>query len=383
LKEVLLGTESDNFIQTVGLSGPVDSGKAKKKDKGKVDKVYEPNIFKANIIVSCDVINAIASGMSLKFMDIFLIETYGVSPAMLLSVQVLQNLSTAYLTPWAKQTLNLVWRHGFKKAFGVVLIWAAGCFFMALICIPGMPLPVVVASIVLMNSLFSCTKAYNRARLINALPHDRVANYMVWDSLNKANQGGVTILGAQLVEWGGYYACFVTTLILLCLRLTLYFVPLALKGIRRKEESEVQRSKSMQRSMSGEKEEQLDAEAAVEVQDSSVGIGTEVAPMVPTRPSDRRKTAPAILEAETGRTSGKDEEHFDEHFSDDEDHHNHPGHHGEADSELFPPHHHHDPDPNELLIVDETILDGEGMVDEPHSPILTRRVATLPMQSSP
>merc|ERR1719359_44155 len=134
--------------------------------------------------------------------------------------------------------MNFVRRYGFKSSFGVILIWAAGCFFMAVLCIPDMPLVVVVASIVMMNSLFSCTKAYNRARLINALPHDRVANYMVWDSLNKANQGGVTILGAQVVVWGGYRACFMGTLFFLILRWLMYTVYSVNKGIRRKDKSQ-------------------------------------------------------------------------------------------------------------------------------------------------
>merc|ERR1712178_189460 len=138
----------------------------------------------------------------------------------------------------AKQTMNKVADWGFKRNFGVVLIWACSCCFMAVLCLPDMPLWVTIVSIVLMASLISCTKAYNRARLINALPHDRVPNYMVWGSLNKANQGGVTILGAQVVQWGGYRACFICTLIIFIIRLSIYFGYSLHKGIRKKKQTE-------------------------------------------------------------------------------------------------------------------------------------------------
>merc|ERR1719198_627932 len=116
-------------------------------------------------------------------------------------------------------------RHkGLKGAIGVSVVWGISLFFLALICVPDQNFYVVVVSIVLMNSLSSCTKAYNRAKLVNYLPHDRVANYMVWDSLNKANQGGIAIFGAQLVGMGGYRLCFFCTFVILQFRVLIYFV---------------------------------------------------------------------------------------------------------------------------------------------------------------
>ena len=47
---------------------------------------------------------------------------------------------------------------------------------------------VIALAIVLRNSLNGSTKGYLRAKLTNFLPHDKIANYMVWDSLNKAQQ---------------------------------------------------------------------------------------------------------------------------------------------------------------------------------------------------
>ena len=39
-----------------------------------------------------------------------------------------------------------------------------------------------------------------------------------WDALNKANQGGIAIFGAQVVAFAGYRGCFVGTFLLLFLR---------------------------------------------------------------------------------------------------------------------------------------------------------------------
>merc|ERR1712048_956058 len=68
----------------------------------KIRKEYKPNIKMANLIVFCDVLNAVGSGMSLKFMDLFLIEEYGVSPIGILILAFVQNVCSVYLTPVSK-----------------------------------------------------------------------------------------------------------------------------------------------------------------------------------------------------------------------------------------------------------------------------------------
>ena len=39
-----------------------------------------------------------------------------------------------------------------------------------------------------------------------------------WDAMNKANQGGIAIFGAQVVAAAGYRGCFVGTFIILFIR---------------------------------------------------------------------------------------------------------------------------------------------------------------------
>jgi len=184
----------------------------------KASKANKPNIRMANLIVSCDVLNAIGSGISLKFMDIFLIQEHGVSPIGILFLSFVQNLAAVYFTPVAKQTITWLRNRNIKGAIGVSIIWGLSLSFLGVLCIEGMPLPIILVSIVLMQSLSSCTKAYNRGKLQSSLPQNRVANYMVWDSLNKANQGGIAIFGAQLVNGFGYRGCFMVTFLILLLR---------------------------------------------------------------------------------------------------------------------------------------------------------------------
>jgi len=182
----------------------------------------QPNLNLANVIVSCDVLNALASGMSLKFLNLFLIEDYGVSPIGLLWVAVWQNLATVFLTPTIKTMMKKMRKTGVKGAVVVSGVWFVALIFMALICVPGLHLYVVVFAIIANASLTSCTKAHNRAKLVDSLPHSRVAGYMVWDSLNKANQGGITIFGGQLCNAYGYRGCFVVTLFILLIRWIIY-----------------------------------------------------------------------------------------------------------------------------------------------------------------
>merc|ERR1740121_1102116 len=103
-------------------------------------------------------------------------------------------------------------------------------FFLGLLCIPGMPLGVVLVSVVMMQSLNSCTRAYNRAALVNYLPREKITNYMAWDALNKANQGGIAIFGAQVVVMAGYRGCFVGTFIIFTIRMLIYLTYTLRKG---------------------------------------------------------------------------------------------------------------------------------------------------------
>mmetsp|Transcript_27198 Transcript_27198/g.63315 ORF Transcript_27198/g.63315 Transcript_27198/m.63315 type:complete len:728 (-) Transcript_27198:96-2279(-) len=190
------------------------------------------NIRLANVIVCCDVLNAIGSGMSLKFIDIFLIEDYGISPVVLLTLAFVQNLWSAYLTPIAKKSIGKMRTLGYSGSLAVTIIWTSSLFFMGMLCIPGMPFWIVAPSIVMMQALNSSTKAYNRAKLVNALPNNRVSNYMAWDSLNKANQGGVATFGALIVHIGGYRACFACTFGFMLLRILIYTGFAWLEGIK-------------------------------------------------------------------------------------------------------------------------------------------------------
>lgn len=213
LKTPLLQVEADESGKLVQKVGKLTGRKR-----------ADTNIRGANVIVLCDVLNAFGTGMSLKFMDLFLIQDYGMSPAAVLAVAVGSNLLAAWLTPAAKSFITRFKKYGYQSKLAVVAIWTAANICLGVICIPDVPCWLAVLSIVLMNGLGSSTKAFNRAKLVNYLPNDRIANYMAWDSLNKANQGGVAVFGAQLMTWGGYRLCFMCTFAILLVRIMIYFV---------------------------------------------------------------------------------------------------------------------------------------------------------------
>lgn len=243
----------------------------------KQDDKRSINMTMANVIVFCDVLNAVGSGMSLKFMDLFLIQDYGVSPITLLSLACIQNLSVVFLTPQVKSLMSTIRLKGGKGALGVSFYWAISLFFLGLICIPNQNFYVAVVSIVLMNSLSSCTKAYNRSKLVDSLPPQRVANYMVWDSLNKANQGGIAIFGGQVSAVWGYRGCFVVTFFILLLRWLVWTIYLAMRGCRRRKAIQLARMGTQSSEFSSfhrENEEDIDRQTMKENEFESMSMGT-------------------------------------------------------------------------------------------------------------
>lgn len=202
----------------------------KQRSMSKVGPEKAPNMLGANVIVVCDVLNAFGSGFSLKFKDLYLKVDYGVSPAGVFLVAFFQNVFAAWLTPYANNLFAKMRQHGYRTKLGVVVLWVSALFFLGMLIIPDMPLWVVLPSIVMMQSLNSCTRAYNRAQLVNYLPPDKIPKYMAWDALNKANQGGVAIFGAQLVEYGGYRGAFLGTFVIFTIRTLIYLAYTLRKG---------------------------------------------------------------------------------------------------------------------------------------------------------
>merc|ERR1719316_2369860 len=58
---------------------------------------------------------------------------------------------------------------------------------------------------------------------------------MTWDSLIKANQGGIAIFGGTIAGLYGYRGCFVVTLMILIFRWCIWTGYLASRGFRKAE----------------------------------------------------------------------------------------------------------------------------------------------------
>jgi len=242
LQEALLPYSSPE-ASSVSFSDEAPQSKKAEKSKFMGGEEKTINMLGANVIVVCDVLNALGAGFSLKFMDLFLKVDYGVSPAGVFIVAFLQNIFGGIFTPFAKALLAKMRKHGHSAKFGVIFLWMLALIFLGFLCIPGMPLWVVIVSIVMMQALNSCTRAYNRAQLVNYLPREKIAVYMSWDALNKANQGGVAFFGAQVVALGGYRACFVGTFIILSIRIMIYLA-FTLRRESSKPHGSIRKSKS-------------------------------------------------------------------------------------------------------------------------------------------
>eukprot|EP00913_Durusdinium_trenchii_P027722 g25995.t1 len=95
----------------------------------------------ANVIVVCDVLNALGAGFSLKFIDLFLKVDYGVSPAG----------EKFDWHAWSLCESARLKQEGYRAKLGVAFLWSLALLFLGLICVPGMPLWIVIPSIVLMQ----------------------------------------------------------------------------------------------------------------------------------------------------------------------------------------------------------------------------------------
>lgn len=204
------------------VDGKSESPKEEKKEKKVQLEIEGVNTFGAKIIVACDLLHAVANGMSLKFLTLFLKVEYGVMPACIFLQGFIKNMISATFTPYVKELLKTTKEKGYRTKLGVVFIWCMSLVFSAILCLPGMPLFVVLSAIVMLQALNGCTRSYNRALLANYIPRDEVANYMAWDSVAKAVVGAVGFVGGELIQTVGYRGCFFVTWLVLLARMLLY-----------------------------------------------------------------------------------------------------------------------------------------------------------------
>lgn len=202
------------------LEAAVNELRATQHKRGKTE--YTPNLFAAQMINFCELLNALGSGLSLRFIDLFLIEEYGLSPASILLIAFLECCCGACLTPAAHKMLLKTRKWGYHAKTAVVFLWGLALIFLGILCVPGVPLLAVVPAVVLMQSTNSCAKAYLRAKLVSYISNDRLAMYMLWDSLNDASQGGITMCGAMVIRLSGYQSCFCCTFAVMLVRLVVY-----------------------------------------------------------------------------------------------------------------------------------------------------------------
>eukprot|EP00392_Amoebophrya_sp_AT5.2_P004202 g4210.t1 len=195
---------------------------------------YQPNLYGANVILFCDLLNALATGFSGKLIPLFLVQEYEFSPFGVLWVAFFSNLfavlwwdqllvpSYVFVAPYTKNVIHYTRQRGYPGKVGVLVVWLIGMGFLSVLCVPrsvaDLPWEGVAAAVIIRNAVNGSAKSYLRAKLVNYLPYDKVTTYMAWDTLNKAQQGGLVIFGTQLAFYGGYRVCFLTTLLVLAIR---------------------------------------------------------------------------------------------------------------------------------------------------------------------
>ncbi|CAD7942969.1 unnamed protein product [Amoebophrya sp. A120] len=204
-------------------------------EKGNVKKsfgssAYRPNLYGARVILGCDLLNAVATGFSGKLIPLFLVQHYGFSPVDVLWVAFFSNVCAVWVAPYTKTVISWTRDRGYPGKAGVLLVWLLGAGLFSVLCLPLEDFLaretarwLTTIAIILRNAVNGSAKSYLRAKLVSYLPHDKLPNYMAWDTLNKAQQGGLVIFGSQLVFFGGYRFCFALTLIFLAFRWLVFY----------------------------------------------------------------------------------------------------------------------------------------------------------------
>lgn len=176
-----------------------------------------------------DVITGLASGMTIKFMPIFMLDLLNLSPdkvQIVYTASPLMIVGATIVVQRLSKTLGRAWATVLAKSIGTSLLlllsyqahlyilhsqeWAKGHSDHPWYC----SVPAILAVFLIRTVIMNTTKPLTRSIIMDAVPKQQRGRWQGLESINAATWAGSAVVGGILIDRYGYVGIFVTTAIM-------------------------------------------------------------------------------------------------------------------------------------------------------------------------
>ncbi|RNF08010.1 hypothetical protein TraAM80_02942 [Trypanosoma rangeli] len=156
---------------------------------------------------------AVGAGMTVQYLTIFLINTFGIAPTWLLTSYIIISCSTALCST----VLRYVGEHFVGRLPAVITVRLIGTTFLALLAIvvsKTTPLAVVLTFFIARNAAMNSTMGITRSLIMDCVPKSSRAKWSAFESVSSLTWAGSAVIGGYISDAKGYqYTFFVTSII--------------------------------------------------------------------------------------------------------------------------------------------------------------------------
>ncbi|PWV04243.1 hypothetical protein C3747_158g62 [Trypanosoma cruzi] len=159
------------------------------------------------LLCLCDFFLVFGSGMTMRYIPLFFVNDYHMTPVLLLSASIVSSITTA--------TLSFLVRYmGERFVSRVAAVFSArfiGATLLLLMGVTHLHLSILVPIFVLRNALMSCTIGVSRSVIMDCVPKSSRAKWSAFESFASFIWAGSAVIGGYIAGAKGYQFTFLIT----------------------------------------------------------------------------------------------------------------------------------------------------------------------------
>ncbi|KEG12640.1 hypothetical protein DQ04_01561070 [Trypanosoma grayi] len=161
------------------------------------------------LVCLVDFLVAVGSGMTMRYIPLFLVNDHGVSPVILMGTYITVSVVTA--------GLSLVVRHVgeryMSRVAAVILVRVIGATLLLIMGLTHLNLVILLPVFIIRNAMMNCTRGVTRSVIMDYVRKESRAKWSAFESFSSFTWAGSAVVGGYIAEAKGYQYTFVITAI--------------------------------------------------------------------------------------------------------------------------------------------------------------------------
>lgn len=167
--------------------------------------VWWPWLTVPLLLVSTNVLTAVGSGLTIRYLTLFFIQDYGFSPVKMALCQLAAPLTTSLMSMGAQRISRRIGR--VRAIFLTRALGTVSLFLFSFLRPAALLVPLYVARAAFMN----CSAPLRRSILMDSVPKEQRTKWNSIEGLTRFNWAASAVLGGLIVDYAGYRTLFFAT----------------------------------------------------------------------------------------------------------------------------------------------------------------------------